>query len=167
MRAIRAWLIRAAAMLERRRREHDLAAEIESHVQLHVDDNLRAGMSPAEARRVALLKLGGIDSLKEACRDRSTLPAVETLVRDIRYASRQLVRTPGFTFLVVLTVALGIGANTAVFSVLNGYLRPLAARNPEQIVVLAARSKGDETGLRYRFSYSTLRDLREQSQVFS
>jgi predicted permease len=84
-----------------------------------------------------------------------------------RYAVRQLWRNRGFTSLVVLTVALGIGANAAVFSMLNGLRRPLPARNPEQIVVLAAQTKGDETGFRYRYSFSALQDFRNQANLFS
>jgi predicted permease len=85
----------------------------------------------------------------------------------MRYAARQLWRSRGFTLLVVLTVALGIGANTAVFSMLNGFSRPLPARDPEQLVVLAAQTKGDETGFRYRYSFSALQDFRAQADVFS
>ncbi|MCX6628826.1 MAG: ABC transporter permease [Candidatus Solibacter sp.] len=88
-------------------------------------------------------------------------------MHDLRVAFRQLRQTPGFTVLVVLTVALGIGANTAIFSLVNGYARPLPVRSPEQIVVLAAQTKADETGFRFRFSYSELADYRKQATLFS
>src|ERR1041385_4937038 len=92
---------------------------------------------------------------------------MQVLRQDLAYAFRQLRRAPGFTLLVVLTVALGIGANTAVFGLLNGFLRPLPVKDPDRIVVLAARTKGDETGLRYRLSFSTLQDLRQSSDAFT
>src|SRR5262245_26071292 len=86
--------------------------------------------------------------------------------QDFQYAARQLWKTPGFTIVVVLTIALGIGANTAIFSVINGFLRPLPVRAPDEIVVLAAQTKGDETGFSYRFSYAALEDLRKQADRF-
>src|SRR5437016_1370048 len=89
------------------------------------------------------------------------------LLQDLRYAIRQLRKTPGITLLVILTVALGIGANTAVFSMINGFLRPLPVKSPEQIVVLAAETKGDDTGFQYRFSYPALEDFRRQADRFS
>jgi predicted permease len=89
------------------------------------------------------------------------------LRQDLAYAVRQLRRTPGFTLLVLLTIALGIGANTAVFSLINGFLRPLPARAPERLVVVAAQTKGDDTGIRYRFSFAALQDLRRQAGVFA
>jgi predicted permease len=88
-------------------------------------------------------------------------------LQDLRYAARQLRTSPRFTVLVVLTVSLGIGMNTAIFSCLNGYTRPLPVKSPEQLVVLAAQTKDDETGLRYRFSYPALEDLRKQGDRFS
>jgi hypothetical protein len=86
----------------------------------------------------------------------------------LRYALRQFLRDPGVNLLLVLTLALGIGVNTGIFSILNGIWRPLPVRAPDQIVVLAADTKGDDTGLRYRHSYQVLEDLRRQStDVFS
>src|ERR671926_37929 len=92
---------------------------------------------------------------------------MQVLRQDLAYAVRQLRRAPGFTLLVVLTIALGIGANTAVFSLVNGFLRPLPVRSPEQIVVLAAQTKGDETGGRFRFPFAALQEFREQAGAFS
>lgn len=87
--------------------------------------------------------------------------------QDLRYAIRQLRKNPGFTLLIVITIAIGIGANTAIFSVINGFLRPLPVQSPEQIVVLAASTRGDETGFRYRLSFAALQDLRRQADRFS
>lgn len=92
---------------------------------------------------------------------------MQSLLQDLRYASRQLWGNWGFTLLLVLTVSLGIGANTAIFSLVYGTLKPLPTPNPEQIVVLAAQTKGDETGFRYRFSFPALQDFRKQADRFS
>jgi predicted permease len=87
--------------------------------------------------------------------------------QDLAYALRQLRKSPGFTLVVILTIALGIGANTAVFSMISGYLRPLPVRAPDEIVVLAADTQGDDTGFRYRLSYPALQDLRRETSTFS
>jgi predicted permease len=92
---------------------------------------------------------------------------MQTLLQDLRYPSRQLWTNLGFTLLVVLTVSLGIGANTAIFSLVYGILKPLPTPNPEQIVAVAAVTKGDETGFRYRFSFPALQDFRRQADRFS
>jgi PadR family transcriptional regulator PadR len=112
---LRAWLLRLKGVFLKNARERDLAAEIESHLQMHIDDNLRAGMSPEQARRVAILKLGGVDSTKEAYRDRSTIPFLENLLQDLRFTVRQLRKNPGFTITAILMVTLGIGASVAIF----------------------------------------------------
>jgi putative ABC transport system permease protein len=119
----------------RSRRDRELAAELESHVQLHIDDNLRAGMTPDEARRQAHVALGGLEQTKERYRDRRELPPVETLLRDVQFGTRILLRKPGFTAGAVLTLALGIGANSAIFSVVYAVLlRPLPFQDPDRLV---------------------------------
>src|SRR5678815_457712 len=126
MRFLRAWLLRFKGLFQKAARERELADELESHLQLHIDDNLRAGMSPAEARRVAIMRLGGVDSTKEAYRDRSTIPLVENLVQDLRFTFRQLRKNPAFTITATIMVALGIGASVAIFAFVDAALiKPL------------------------------------------
>jgi putative ABC transport system permease protein len=140
MRTIRAFLLRLGGLFHKGRRDRELADEIESNLQLHIEDNLRAGMSPEDARRDALLKFGGIESAKEAYRDRRGLPLLEALAQDLRYAFRQVGRYPGFVAIVVLTLGLGTGATTAIFSVVNTVLiSPLPYRDPGRLVWVTQR----------------------------
>jgi macrolide transport system ATP-binding/permease protein len=140
MRMIRAWLSRLREVFNRRP-DRDLAAELESHLQFHIDDNRRAGMTLQEARRQALIKLGGLDQIKESYRDRRGLPWLDSLAQDVRFAFRMLRKNPGFTTVAILTLALGIGANTAIFTLVQKILlRSLPVANPSQLYRVGDRS---------------------------
>ena len=136
MRKLRALWRRAGGVFAGRRAEQELHDELESHLQHHIDDNLRAGMSPAEARRQALIKLGGgVESTKDAYRDQRGLPSLESLIRDLRYGARTLLRSPGFALAGIVILGLGVGVNSAIFTVVNAVvLQPLPFKDADRIV---------------------------------
>ena len=153
----RAFLFRLNALFRHRRLEDELDAELLSHLDFAVERNLKRGMSAETARREALLELGGVEQTKEICREQVELPIIETTLRDLRFGLRMLRRSPGFTALAILCLALGIGANAAVFSWVEGILlRPYPqVSHQERLVALAGTVRGerDET------SWPDLRDL--------
>jgi len=132
---LRAWMLRLAGMLPNAERERELADEIEGHLQMHIDDNIRRGMTPELARRDAILKLGGVESTKQAYRERRTVPFLENLLRDVRFAIRQLRKNPGFTSTAIVMLALGMCASVAIFAFVDAALiKPLPYRNPARLV---------------------------------
>jgi len=123
--------------------EKGLREEIEFHIDRQVEKNLRAGLSPAEARHQAMLRFGSVEFVKERTRDEFRLVSIEDVARDFRVGGRALARAPGFTIAATLTLALGIGATTAVFSVVNGVLlRPLPYPEQERLIELVHEAPG-------------------------
>jgi len=137
MRALRRTLARWLGLVRKDARERDLAAEIDSHLSLHIDDNLRRGLPLDEARRQALLALGGLEAMKEAYRDQGTVPVVEHTIQDVRLALRQLAKNPGLAATAILVLALGLGGCLAVFGFVEAaLLRPLPYRDPARLVAV-------------------------------
>jgi putative ABC transport system permease protein len=137
MRKLRAFVLRLVGLVRRQRAEDEFAAELESHVALHTDAGVRAGLAPQDARRQALIYLGGVEQARQAQRERSSFPLLENLVQDSLYALRTLRRSPGFATTAILTLALGIGATTAVFTLVYSIiLQPLPYQNPGRLVTI-------------------------------
>jgi putative ABC transport system permease protein len=166
MRSLRAWLVRLLSLRSLSRRDADFRAELESHIQLHTDDNIRAGMPPAEARRQAMLRIGGVEGLRERHRDRTGVPVVQHLWRDVRYGTRVLRRTPLFSVITIVTLALGIGANTSIFTLVNAaLLRPVPYAGADRLVLLW--STDERAGTReISASYPDFESWRDGTQSF-
>ena len=160
MRGIRAALARLAGAFTRHGRDAEIREEMQAHLEMATWHNIERGMRPEEARRQALLASGGLEQAAEAVRDQRGLPWLETIGSDLTYAVRSVRRTPRFTVLVMLTLALGIGANTAIFSVVNGVmLRPLPHHEGDRLVYLRQSVEGPG-GRSISFSVPEVRDLR-------
>ncbi|MGH9342815.1 MAG: permease prefix domain 1-containing protein [Terriglobia bacterium] len=152
-------------LFRRARTEKQLDKELRFHLEQQIADYVANGMNPEEARRRALLEFGGLDQVKEACRDVGAARFVETLIQDARYGLRQSHRNPGFTAAAVITLALGIGANTAIFSVVNGVLlNPLPYTQPDRLVALYWR---DSHFTRSGISYPNFLDWARDNHSFS
>ena len=161
---LRAWLLRFKGLFLKDARERELADELESHLQMHIDDNIRAGMSPQEARRVAVMKLGGVDQTKEAYRDRATIPFLESTVQDLRFTLRQLRKHPAFTVTATAMVALGIGASVAIFAFVDAALiKPLPYKDPSRLAYVTETTPDIPRGV---ISYPDYVDWKKLNGVF-
>ena len=158
---------RVAGLFLKRRRELELNEELRAHIDALTEENIRRGMSEKDARHAARREFGGLEQTKECYRDQRGLPVLETLAQDLHYAGRMLARSPRFTAVTILTLALGIGANTGLFSLVNSVLLAnLPVRNPEELVVVKytdSRSQAAEED----FSYPMYKALREQNSILA
>ncbi len=156
-------LNRITNLFSRSRVDQEAEAELQSHIEMRTEDNIAAGMSPEEAKRHALLRFGNLVLTRERVAAMDMSLAVDSVWRDIRYAWRQLLKHPGFTITAVTTLALGIGANVVVFSVLNGLiLRPLNVPDPQSLYNVEHKEHGS-----YFQSYPDYLDYRERNRTFS
>ncbi len=161
MRKLRALWMRLCGVLRKPQAGSDFEAELASHLAMHTDDGIRAGLSPGEARRQALIRLGGAEQTRQAYRERRGLPWLETLARDLGDSLRRLVKHPAITVIAVLSIGLGMGANATIFSMVSRFvLRPAPVGDPSTLLAI---QKHESNGL----SWPVFNDLREQAKSFS
>ena len=146
--------------------ESDFAAELDSHIAMHIEDGVRSGLTPEEARRQALIRLGGAEQTRQAVRERRGLPWLESFLRDSAYAFRTLGKHRGATVAAILSIGLGIGANATIFSAVSRFLlRPAPMGDPATLLALETTHDGDECC--NNFSFPVYSDIRDQAQSFS
>ena len=167
--ALRTALSRIRGLFSGRRDDTDFEQEMQSHLEMFTEENIRRGLSPGEARRQALIRFGGVTQLAESQREHRGLPLFETIFRDIRYAVRVLRKSPSFTAIAIITLALGIGINTTLFTAFDAVaLKPLPVKDAGHIVRFVrwfqSRGMGD---IQYAFSYPEYVYLRDHNHSFS
>jgi putative ABC transport system permease protein len=160
---IRAWFCRLLGLLRKKSRDAEMSEEIQEHVDLLTERNIAAGMPPGDARHAALRKFGGVEQIKEISRDERVWMWPDQLWQDFRFALRQLRKSPAFSLVAVLTLALGIGANVAIFSVVNAVLlRPFAFAQPEKLIWIWAQRAETSRG---NFTLPEFCDYRDQNTL--
>jgi len=174
MRTLRRFFKRLSSWATARKDEERLRAEIEAHIALQTDENIRAGLSVEEARREAVWKFGPVEAVKESSREHRGLPSIETLIQDTRYALRRLRMAPAFTIATVLTLALGIGATTSIFTLVHAVLlKSLPVANPSELVRLGKEARccywgGYDQVTEFSLaSYDLYRYFRENTKEFA
>ena len=166
MRKLRAIWMRFVSLFRPRRDDEEFSAELEAHLALHIDAGMRAGLSEAEARRQALIRLGGVEQTRQAYRERRGVPWLESLLRDLRYSLRTLGKHKGVTAVAILSIGLGIGANATIFSMVNRFvLRPAPVGDPATLLVLSTIPKGERCC--NHFPLPVYEDVRNQAHSFS
>jgi macrolide transport system ATP-binding/permease protein len=164
MKSLRRFLSRMSHFVTRRRDDERLREEIEEHIALQTAENLRAGLSPVEARRQAMLKFGGVEAMKQDYRAERGLLLIESLLQDVRYAIRSLRRAPGLTAFVVITLALGIGMTSGTFSMVDALIfRPYPVPNPSAVVTLVSTTHDSSFD---DFSYREYLDIRGKTNSY-
>lgn len=168
MTKLKAWLSRLGAAWRKDQWDQSLNEEIEFHLEMQMQENIRRGMNPDEARHAALRQFGGVEQRKEEWRDAQFLPRLESWWQDARYALRALMRARGYALFAVLSLALGIGANAAIFTLLRSLvLKPLPYPAPERLVRLFESSTWMGSSTWGSVSVPNLKDWREQSSTFA
>jgi len=157
--------LRLRSLFRRQQVEQELDEELQYHLERKIEENLARGLTPEEARYAAMRAMEGLDQQKEQCRDMRQVNYVDNFLQDVRYGLRMLAKSPGFTVVAILTLALGIGANTAMFSIVDGaLLKPLPVSHPDQFVSVMMR---DSHGVYSAVSYPDFLDLRAQCTSMS
>src|ERR1700730_125317 len=165
MKSLRRFFTRLVSSATRRSQDERLKEEIEEHLALQTAENLRAGLSPVEARRQAMLKFGGVEAIKQDYRAERGLLLIENLLQDLRFALRSLRRTSGLTAFVVITLALGIGMTSGTFSMVDALIfRPYPVRHPSGVVTLVSTTHDDSF---QNFSYREYLDIRDKTKSYS
>src|SRR5262247_4947407 len=158
--------LRLRSLFRRAQVERELDEELQYHLERQIEEHLARGMTAEEARYAALRAMGGVELRKEECRDMRRVRLIEDLTQDVRYGLRTLRKSPGFTAVAALSLALGKGANTAIFSLVDAVLlKMLPVKSPEQLVAIESF---DQRGERNKiFSYPIFERIRDRSQVFT